>query len=855
MAGAKGSFFSSARTMGPGTLNAACGRTQKTKFNRNRGAELAVPAYEEPRNGPEKTILRAPDHARLQRMPPKPAGEPKRRLTARRKVALACDSCREKKIRCDGNKPICGPCTRRSYRVHQCVYNTDNARSASRDEYYQTLHQRIRELEDACLGAGLSISTSSNPQAQGESLGEPTRQTGVQADGASLRLAPPYSPGENAGQNPTPASSGVGVSSEHRLLATHSERHSRQPRSTAGETTESYESPLFDDEEGHITGMGQAMAPDAQSGHRVARFHFYGSSSTASLMRFAWQSMPSQPNEYPRGESSFRTLQDTSTHYGFDDFALPPRALADHLVNCFFDHVYILYPFFHRPSFEAAYRNIWRAEDEPRVPLTDLHIGLGSSAESGPRSIVFHSALNMIFALGCQFADIPPEEIESVANSFFLRGKRFIGLDFLDINTLGVVQALLITALFLQSSPYPSRCWHSVGVACRVALGLGLHEPDILAAVTPLESDIRRRTWHGCVMMDITLSMTHGRPSMTTHLALLPPADDSNASHQVGAEEPSLMAFYTEAIKLYDILDRILSDVYYVWRGRSRRDQPQASTKALGGLDTVLEIERQLTFFEANLPSFLKWTPGQSGVPVARELSQAIAQQRNVLHARYLHLHLLLHRPIFTQLYTETVRNHESTSGTGIQENLIVPSFAGQSTLYSSMASKCATACVTAAIDLTRLVYETHQTNATDAWWYNGFYVSTAAVVLLISFSASSMLDPVTTQKAHEGWREAMNVLKSMATSRQSASNTLRFLQAAYRQRVPSELQQTGAEAAGEVPQFLGEMAQGHDPFDRLDHDLMQTPHFNWEEYAANLGQGLDDLGFLTRLDFPDALG
>jgi hypothetical protein len=323
------------------------------------------------------------------------------------------------------------------------------------------------------------------------------------AETATVAPAPLYPHVETTEQHPSATSFTDGAPQHHRLPATGSASGISQSRSTAEEATDSYESPLFGDEQGHITGMGQVTAPDAESRRRFARFQFYGSSSTASLMRFAWQSMPLRPANASRAEPALSTLQDTSTDYRFDDFALPPRELADHLVACFFDHVYILYPFFHRPAFEAAYRNLWRSEDESKIPLTDMHIGLGSSAESGPRSIVLHSALNMIFALGCQFADIVPEEVEPVANSFFLRGKRFIGLDFLDINTLGVVQTLLITGLLLQSSSYPSRCWHSVGVACRVALGLGLHESDILASVTPLESDIRRRTWHGCVMMDV----------------------------------------------------------------------------------------------------------------------------------------------------------------------------------------------------------------------------------------------------------------------------------------------------------------------------------------------------------------
>ncbi|GKZ91230.1 hypothetical protein AnigIFM63604_000320 [Aspergillus niger] len=791
-------------------------------------------------------------------MPPKVTGDPKRRTGARRKVVLACDSCREKKIRCDGNKPICGACRRRSYRIDQCLYNPDNARTASRDEYFQTLHLRIRELENACLMAGVSIDSPLGLRAQQESHSELNRGNEIPVETEGLIMAAPTPFGELEERTTTSTGFRVGGRPDQPVLATRSESANSRSRLAVEETTEcspdvgSYGSPLFADGEAHVTGMGQITAPDAESRKQSSRFQFYGSSSTASLMRFAWQSLPSRPANSSGAELASSTLHDTFTEYRFDDFALPPRTLADHLVRCFFDHVYTLYPFFHRPAFEAAYRNLWRAEDEPKIPLTDLRIGLGSGAESSPKSIVFHAALNAIFALGCQFVDI--EEVESVANSFFLRCKRFIGLDFLDINTLGVVQTLLITALFLQSSPYPSRCWHSVGVACRVALGLGLHESDILTSLSPLESDIRRRTWHGCVMMDVTLSMTHGRPTMTTHLAPLPPPDDSEMSRQDPPGEPSLLSFYIEAIKLYSILDKILSDVYCAWCSRTRQDRPQASTKILGGLDTILEIERELTLFEASTPPCLKWDPDAPEFNSDGKLNQAIAQQRNVLHARYLHLHLLLHRPMFTQLYAEKVRKSDFVGGNGIREEWTAHSSATRSTLYFSTANKSATACVMAAIDLTHLVHETYHTNATDAWWYNGFYVSTAAIVLLMSFSSPSMLDSCTMDKARAAWREATSVLESMATVKRSANNTLQFLKALYRQAVPADMQQTGSQTAGAASLHPDNMTQHYTPFDHPDHDLTQAPFFNWEEYAGSMGQGFDDLGFLTRLDFPDIL-
>jgi hypothetical protein len=58
-------------------------------------------------------------------------------------------------------------------------------------------------------------------------------------------------------------------------------------------------------------------------------------------------------------------------------------------------------------------------------------------------------------------------------------------------------------ALLLHSTPFPSRCWNAVGMACRLAQGLGLHTESSRTSRPPLETEIRRRTWHGCVILDM----------------------------------------------------------------------------------------------------------------------------------------------------------------------------------------------------------------------------------------------------------------------------------------------------------------------------------------------------------------
>jgi hypothetical protein len=225
--------------------------------------------------------------------------------------------------------------------------------------------------------------------------------------------------------------------------------------------------------------------------------------------------------------------------------------------------------------------------------------------------------------------------------------------------------------------------------------------------------------------------MTYGRPSMTSHLSSVPlPGGALALSPLCETRNPSLMDFYIATIELYQILDRILSDVYNAWRGRSNNALVGSlHTTRQAGLDVVIELEEKLFEYESGLPSSLSWTrPPMSAVDPSDQL--ILDRQRNVLHARYalitavgavhaecyrfLYLRLLLYRPIFTRLCSET-STHNAPDNTDNGRH---------SSLYSSMLSKCAAACARAAIDLTSLVYDTYQTSSTDTWWYNGFCIS-----------------------------------------------------------------------------------------------------------------------------------
>lgn len=233
-----------------------------------------------------------------------------------------------------------------------------------------------------------------------------------------------------------------------------------------------------------------------------------------------------------------------------------------------------------------------------------------------------------------------------------------------------------------------------------------------------------------------TVSMTHGRPCMTAHLLGVPLPGIPLEQTEENETYASIMTFYVANIKLHRILDEILSEVYDTWRGQPREAIKSDEVGKQCSLDVIIRLEEKLSSYETQLPSFLNW---QSPAQLENENSwtQMLGRQRNVLHARYfsslllffrllycmtryLYFCLLLYRPIFTQLCSGQLDESRSKT-TGNSSISHRPSSLSNSLLYSSVTVKCAAECVNAALNLIMLIYNTYQTQVTDAWWYNGF--------------------------------------------------------------------------------------------------------------------------------------
>lgn len=79
-----------------------------------------------------------PDHGIMperSQVPPEKDGSHERPMK-RKRVALACEACRERKVRCDGSKPVCRPCAKRAESSLPCVYSviSSSAKQVSEQE-------------------------------------------------------------------------------------------------------------------------------------------------------------------------------------------------------------------------------------------------------------------------------------------------------------------------------------------------------------------------------------------------------------------------------------------------------------------------------------------------------------------------------------------------------------------------------------------------------------------------------------------------------------------------------------------------------------------------------------------------
>ncbi|CAK7216114.1 hypothetical protein SBRCBS47491_002722 [Sporothrix bragantina] len=703
----------------------------------------------------------------------------------RRRVALACGNCRHRKSRCDGRRPRCSLCIELGC---ACVYEqagVANNLTVGRS-YLERLEQRLADIESTLeqvraekAESATGSSSSGNKRKRyhagngdddddnnddnddnGNGRGKDDDNDGGSIDGCNKAGSVTSSQAATtASTAPATATSGATAAASRTTTAT-----------STSNTSGTFGVP--DTAEDSIDGMGAIKFTDEED------WGYFGPSSNIAFLRHISlamarmddvdQTMPSPTNrahEVSGGMSVSRPhLVDgrgggggagTDSHNGqgggpghslggggsgnvcsssnhahgtttpptmaaVNIYALPSEARTWSLIREYFQKTGRLLPYVHEATFCATYfalkssnftsaRRTWLGLLNIILAMaTTLHVDTSVSAERRiAESDVYYQRANAL----C-------DDKEARRNM-----------------SLELVQYLLILGQYLQGTQKSVQAWTVHGLAITTALQLGLQSPKTNRAFPPLECEIRKRVWYGCILLDRTLSMTFGRPSMIheNYLKLALPITDMQIVGQEPQTDPTPQMdglYYTATIKLYNVMYRIIDTCY----GQNLGLEDLQSDSDL--FSHVVRVEADLEAWKAQLAHNQLSVYDAPMVPKDIEGIEAddkiSARYTVVLSVRYHNLQILLHRPILEKLLETCGGGRRSQPASSLS---YLSSSASSSSKLIQMGLGSVEACIHSAQAIISIVHtivlsEGPRRDLLGAWNFSLFYTFNAALAI-----------------------------------------------------------------------------------------------------------------------------
>lgn len=206
-------------------------------------------------------------------------------------------------------------------------------------------------------------------------------------------------------------------------------------------------------------------------------------------------SKPASSKPFLNDPIGFTVANSDDVRLDIDALLLPEKKLADSLLETYWRYSHINFPVLHRPTFINKYNKLWLSTES-----------FSLSKYTG-NDILLLATINIVLAIACQRSEhCPANSRKRDAESLYRRSVRLISAETLDSYSFEIMQLFILRIIYLQYTSFASRCWSTLGIAQRVAHGLGLHK-DAPESMGQLEREMRRRVWHVLVIMDKLASL------------------------------------------------------------------------------------------------------------------------------------------------------------------------------------------------------------------------------------------------------------------------------------------------------------------------------------------------------------
>ncbi|KAL7951982.1 fungal-specific transcription factor domain-containing protein [Trichoderma barbatum] len=334
-----------------------------------------------------------------------------------------------------------------------------------------------------------------------------------------------------------------------------------------------------------------------------------------------------------------------------DALLLPEKNLADSLINTYWRYSHPVFPVLHRPSFMKKYENLWKSTES-----------FSLSKYTG-NDIILLAMINIVLAIGCQRSEhCPANWRKRDAESLYRRSVRLISAETLDSYSFEVVQLFLLRVIYLQYTPFASRCWSTLGITQRVAYGLGLHK-DAPESMNQLEREMRRRVWHVSVIMDSIASYTFGWPMTMSGPNSVPtpqPIDDEYLLEEgegyQPADKPSRLDFFRYYRRMCDIPHKIADNIYLLGQNLVEQGSNSLLTQYISEIPKYcLQLDELL----GSLPSHLQEVNEHA-------VEECFQVQGHIIRTRSTYVRLTILRPcLLATVANRTIRSELRRAKTG----------------------------------------------------------------------------------------------------------------------------------------------------------------------------------------------
>ena len=232
-----------------------------------------------------------------------------------------------------------------------------------------------------------------------------------------------------------------------------------------------------------MDGMASLTIGDSEGG-------YLGASSGAAMLRLI---DPRAANaSTPRKKSSRAPLDKVFMGGGMHPELLyeqpdPSRHIVDNMIDAYFGLYHISFPIVHEPTFRAQYSELIERPDGDCwkfLAYVIAAVGVFTTTNAGDN------------------ADM----------ALFAQAKSLMHLSYLESGNLTLIQALGLMSNYLQRKDMPNSGYNYLGLATRMAMGLGLHKEFPGWKIQPLKMETRRRVWWCLAIFDIGATITYGRP-------------------------------------------------------------------------------------------------------------------------------------------------------------------------------------------------------------------------------------------------------------------------------------------------------------------------------------------------------